>query len=175
MPERADNNKHSRIRYTLIFAILVAIYAIALGVIAYPYAKVNAENADLAKHMRLYREAKSIPASNPMPVCLYSINGPVIVERSIETFGRDSLHSALEAMLLPLSDEEIERGLVSYIPKKTELIGVTDRNGYIFAEFSNELMFSSSLDRAIDQIERTIKETIDPQGITIISDGLEIN
>ena len=175
MPERGDNSRHSRIRYTLIFAILVGVYALSLAFIAYPYVKTNLANSDIREHFLLYKEFRERDDYTSMNIFLYGINGPVEVERSIEIEGRDSLHTALEAMLPPIEDKEIEMGLVSYIPRKTSLIGVTNSNGYVFAEFSNDLMFSSDIGRAIEQIERTIDTTVDSQGITIISDGLKIN
>ena len=175
MQESADDNKHIQIRYNLIFAILLIIYTLALAFISYPYIAKNVENANLGMHFSLYMEQKKKSDFVSRDVFLYSINGTSKTNRSVNSRGSDSLHTALEALLLPLSDEELERGLVSYIPRKTKLIGVTNISGYVFAEFSNDLMFSTNLDRAIMQIESTIKEIVDTQGIILISDGVEIN
>lgn len=175
MQSNADTKQHSRIRYTLIFAILVIVYTITLAIVAIPYARINIEDANLKNHIAIYKELLERDEKSKASIVLFGIDGPVEVEREIETQGRDSLHIALEAILLPLSDDELGKGLISYIPKKTKLIGVTESNGFVFAEFSNNLMFSSDLDKAIDQIESTIKANSRTQGISIISDGIIIN
>ncbi len=175
MPEKAESNKHTRVRYTLIFAILVVIYSVLLCFIAYPYAKTNISNAKIAEHIELYKQSKAKPIPSSIDVCLYNINGPIVVAKEAEPFTHDDLHNVLEALLLPLNDAEIGKGIISYIPSKTKLVGVTNSNGYIFAEFSNDLIFSSDINKAIDQIERTIGLATDFQKISIISDGVIIN
>lgn len=175
MQASANNKQHSPIRYTLIFALLVIAYTILLTIVAIPYVRINIENEDLSRHIAIYKEMLEKDDSTNAKAILFGIDGPVMVERSINEQGRDRLHIALEAMLLPLSEDEIEKGLVSYIPRKTKLLGVTESNGYVFAEFSNNLMFSSDLDKAIEQIEATIEANTNTQGIVIISDGITIN
>lgn len=169
------NEKHSRIRYALVFAILTLIYVCMLSIVAYPYAVKNIETSNIKEHIDAYKAQKSKDTWTTVISCLYGINGPVNVERSIEAKGSNLLHTIIEAMLMPLSDEEIENGLLTYIPKKTELIGATESDNHIFVELSNDLLFSSNLNRAIEQIELTLETTMNPTAIYIIVDKEIIN
>ena len=176
MENKDDSVKHTRIRYTLIFSILLILYIGVLVFIGLPFAKNSILSSNLQEHIVLYKEMKR---KNPdwisSNVYLHGINGIVKTERWTEDLGEDSIKSALECLLLPLSDDEIKKGLVSYIPKNTKLIGVSESDGYVFVDFSQDILSSSNLKKAIDQIEMTIKSVSNPEGIYIITDKSILN
>lgn len=176
MKNKDDSTKHTRIRYSLIFSILLVLYIGALIFIGLPFAKRNILSSNLKEHVILYKETKrKNPEWVSANVYLHGINGIVETERWTEDLGDDSIKSALECLLLPLSDDEIKNGLVSYIPKNTKLIGVSESDGYVFVDLSNDILFSSNIDKAIDQIEMTIKSVSNPDGIYIITDKTILN
>lgn len=177
MKKKSDNNnKHSRIRYALIFSIILAIYICILLVIALPRIKSNIDSTSIQEHVALYKSLWKENEEWTTTVCyMYDINGAKATERMIKTNGNDYMHSVMESLLLPLSDEEIKMGLVTYIPTKTKLIGITVNKGYVFVELSNDILFSSNLDRAMNQIEMTIKNAMATKEIYIISDKVIIN
>lgn len=176
MENKDESVKNTRIRYALIFSILLAVYITALIFIGLPFAKNNINSSNIKEHYALYKKTKK---TNPdwiaSTVYLQGVNGAVKTERWIEDIGEESLKSALESLLLPLSDDEVKRGLVSYIPKGTELIGVSESDGYIFVDFSDEILLSSNIDKAVEQIEMTIRSVVDPEGICIITGKTILN
>ena len=151
------SNKHSGIRYQLIFSILLAVYTAALVYFAYPFAIENLSDLKAKEHFDLYMEERSLIDFSTFPIFLYSNEGIVSKEREIEIQNRDNLHLALESLLIGPDDEDLENGIISYIPKNTELVGVSEANGTIFAEFSDKLLDSRNPELAYIQIESTIK------------------
>lgn len=63
---------------------------------------------------------------------LYLVNKPLKIERALSLDNLDLLHRILETVLLPLNPEEKEKGLKTYIPENTKLLGASNRDGYFF-------------------------------------------
>lgn len=176
MQETSENNqRHSRIRYTLVFSILLFIYCVALGCLVYFISWDEIKEVNFKEHFRLYKESFSKSDITSFDCYLYNINGLTICSREIEINDSDNLHLMLEALLLPLSESEISSGFISYIPQKTQLVGATYSLGSIFVELSNNLLESSDIGKAIEQIEATVNSSLNPIDITIIVDGNKIN
>lgn len=169
------NSRHSGIRYQLIFTIILIIYASALAYLAYPIAKGNLEELNVIKHYDRYIEEKHSKEFETFMVFLHTNNGLVSIERSIEVNARDLLHLALEALLLGPSEEDLKKGIITYIPKDTELVGVSESNGSIFVEFSKEILDSRNPDAAYSQIESTIRHSMTCKDIYIIANNSIIN
>ena len=169
------SNKHSGIRYQLIFSILLAAYIAVLVYFAYPFAIENLSDLKAREHLELYLEEKTSVNFSVFPIFLYSNEGLVSKEREIEIQNRDNLHLALESLLTGPNNEDLENGIISYIPKNTELIGVSEANGTIFAEFSTQLLGSRNPEMAYIQFEKTINASHQCKEIYIIVDGAIIN
>ena len=56
-----------------------------------------------------------------------------MAEREIEIQSRDMLHLSLEALLTGPDEGDLQKGFISYIPKNTELVGVSEAGGTVFA------------------------------------------
>ena len=169
------SNKHSGIRYQLIFSILLLIYTAVLVYFAYPFAIENLEDLKAREHFEMYIAEKSSIDFSSFQIFLYSNEGIVSKNREIEIQNRDMLHLSLEALLTGSDEEDLENGIISYIPKNTELVGVSVANGTIFAEFTDKLLDSRNPELAYIQIEETIKASYQCKEIYIIVDGAIIN
>lgn len=168
-------NRHSGIRYQLIFSIMLAVYTAVLAYFAYPIAKVNLSSADIQEHYQTYTSENATKEYQSYKIYLCSISGYEEIEREIEVLGRDALHLALEALSMGPTDEELGNGIISYIPKDTEFIGVSEVNGSVFAEFSAGILSSRNPSLAYTQIEKTIRECFECKEVFIISEGAIIN
>ena len=87
--------------------------------------------------------------------------------------GRDDLHLAAEALLMPIRSEELQEGLVSYIPEGTELIGIAEKEGFVFIDLSSEMRGADR--RAFEQIERTLRVNEWPCEIHFLIEGRPVN
>lgn len=168
-------SKHTGIRYNLIFTILLVVYTGVLAYFAYPKVVDNFEAIGVKAHYDQYILERTTKSYETLPIFLYSINGPVKTEREIEVQSRDMLHLSLEALLTGPSYEELERGYISYIPKNTELVGVSEAGGTIFAEFTSEILDSRNPELAYNQIESTLRSSIQCKDIYIIANDAIIN
>ena len=91
---------------------------------------------------------------------------------SIAEWNRDSLHLAAEAALIPPSKEETAAGFISYIPHGTELIGIAERDGYIFINLTDEM--KKAPEEAFTAIADTIRNAIQTKAITFLINGEEV-
>ncbi len=82
---------------------------------------------------------------------------------------RTLLHSVLEALLLPLSDEEKRNGLTTYISGETRLTGVSEKDGYIFVVLSRDFLSSPDVTLALEQIKKTLAAVCRVESLTVIS------
>ena len=143
--------------------ILLLIFAVAVTVrFRLPTIK---ETLRSEEHIALYREEKS--ASVAYPVFLHSSSSPVLTERIIrKPLTGDDLHLAMEALLLPETEEEISKGLISYIPDGTSLIGIAVCHDYVFIDFSEEL--ENAPDKAFEEIALTAKANTGAKHVCIM-------
>ena len=161
--------RRGHIRYTAIAVTLIVILiAVAAASILLRFSSVAA-SLELDRHIMMYLEEKD--RTETFPICLHSVSGPVMTERTIKCpILSDRLHLAMEALLLDETAEDLADGLVSYIPDKTKLIGISVKNGYAFADFSKEL--SDAPEEAFEEIALTIKANTDAKHIRIMIEGM---
>ena len=134
----AEEKERGRIRYTRVFALALAVYTAALLAIAIPRIPGVMEKYRISEHAAMYlAKDHANPAS--FTVVLSSSSSFTETERTIERQGRDDLHLAAEALLMPIRSEELQEGLVSYIPEGTELIGIAEKEGFVFIDLSSEM------------------------------------
>ena len=152
----------TRIRYLLVLYILLAVYIVAMAVILGGRIRSNAEEAGFRAHAEAWLNKENMFSSTEVQCVLYSSKGPVATARTYVPGRKDELHYSLESLLSPISDEELRRGLISYIPEGTKLEGVSYRDGYAFVVLSEEFLSSTSVEKALEQIKMTLslhKET----------------
>ena len=149
-----DEGKESRIRYRVIFSVLLIILIVLVSVLGYYRIPLIIEKFSLMEHIALYMKGEDEGLSITLPRILYSASGPVKDNVQIPVLNRDTLHLAAEAALLQPDDEDLANGLVSFIPEGTSLIGISEKGGYIYIDLSEEMKDAGK--RAYEEIERTI-------------------
>ena len=164
----------SRIRYSVVLSICLAVYFVLVLSISIPVLIKNLKKANSKEHFEMYVNTLKNRPETTINAVYYTINGPVTVERTLTTEGRDDYHLVLEGLFLPLSQEEIANGIVSYIPKDTALLGCTEVNGNVFVRLSRDFLNSPALNLAIGQIEQSLKNTGEVIKVNIIVDGVII-
>lgn len=169
-----DGSKKPRVRYSFVFSLMLLVYTAILVAVAFPYAKENFQRFNLKEHYELFLSEREGIKSDPLPLVFYSSNGPVKVSKEIVMHGEDELHLILEALLLGPNSTELGLGYVSYIPEDTKLIGASEINGIVFADFSEEIKDSSYLSAALNQIKETLISTGKYWDVHVLSEGEEI-
>ncbi len=169
-----DESRRPRVRYFFIFSILLFVYIGILTGVAWPYAKANFLKFRLKEHYELFKMEEAGIMSEPLTLVFYSPTGPVKVERSVRTHDEDYLHLILEALLKGPDENALRLGYVSYIPEGTRLIGASEINGIVFADFSSEIEKSPYLSAALEEIKETLTQTGKYYEVHILSSGKEI-
>ena len=149
-----DEGKESRIRYRVIFSVLLIILIVLVSVLGYYRLPLIIEKFSLMEHIALYMKGEDEGLSITLPRILYSASGPVKDNVQIPVLNRDTLHLAAEAALLQPDDEDLANGLVSFIPEGTSLIGISEKGGYIYMvtdweEYAEEVLEISSQEQLL--------------------------
>ena len=98
---------------------------------------------------------------------LYDSEGnKVISKATLNEGGADRLHLIAEAAILPPEDGS---GLFTCIPEDIRLIGISEKDGYIYAEYSGDI--SANDRKALEQIEESIRLSIDFRELDFIING----
>ena len=164
-----ENKGASRIRYSVIFTILLIILTIAVSIAGYFRIPGLMDYLRLKDHIELYMKGTDEGVTISLPRILYSSSGAVEKMVTIPVLNRDRLHLAAEAALTPPSDEELESGYISFIPEGTALIGISEEGGYIFIDLSAEMR--KAPEEAYNEIERTIALSIPYKDIRFMING----
>lgn len=154
-------------RYILVMYIILVVISVPLFFILRPLIRTNIEESGIAVHYALWKESRKGERMSEYPVFLSSGDDMVKVVR--KTSSTDALHALLEALLLPLSDEEKALGYSSYIPEGTTLLGVTEEDGFFFVELSSAFLTTKDIKRASVEIKKTLEEYYTLESLTIIS------
>ena len=134
-----------------LFALIVASAA-AIVAVRLPYVR---SYLNLDEHIALWKEGPDQGAMIRVPRVVYKADGEEAVEDvTLPSFGRDILHLSAEAALIPAGE-----GFVSYIPEGTELIGISERDGYIYIDLTDEIRDADRM--AFKEIERTLALSVD--------------
>ncbi len=154
-------------RYILVMYILLIVITVPLFFILRPLIKANIEESGIAVHYALWKEKAKGERMSEYTIFLSS--GDDMVKAVRKTSSTDALHALLEALLLPLSDEEKSLGYSSYIPESTTLTGVTEEDGFFFVALSTSFLATKDIERASRQIKKTLEEYYTLESLTIIS------
>lgn len=160
-------------RYIIVMYILLITVSVPLFFILRPLMRENIEESGIAVHYLLWKEKRRGEGTADYTVFLSS--GGREVKSIRKASSTDALHALLEALLLPLSDEEKAEGYSSYIPEGTTLVGVTEEDGFFFVELSTSFLTTSDIKKASGQIKKTLEENYPLKSLTIISGNTVIN
>ncbi|MBO8435959.1 MAG: GerMN domain-containing protein [Spirochaetes bacterium] len=157
-----DRNK--RIWPFLLLLAFTAALSAAVLFIRFPYiislvAEYKSNEADTNATLEIER-------------ALFKDGEEVFSPYALKEWGRDTLHLAAEAAIAPVTSKEKAEGLVSYVPKKTRLIGISERDGYIFINLSDEMEKAS--EEAFKAIEDTIMRAVPSKALRFLIEGEEI-
>lgn len=158
--------ENSSFRYILVMYILLFVVFVPIFFILRPVMVRNIEESGIVEKAKEYRENGGKQSGN-CAVALVSGDDFVFTERTV-TCSSSDLHSLLEALLLPLSDEEREKGLSSSIPEGTRLVGATAEDGFFFVSLSDDFLESGNLDDAYDEMKKTLESRYFVESLTVI-------
>ena len=82
----------------------------------------------------------------------------------------DKEHLRIEALLNGIDEENLSKGLVSYIKDGTRLIGLSIKNGIAYVVLSDEFLESKDIGKAKHQIEETLRMENPDLRVAIIVD-----
>ncbi len=154
-------------RYIPVMYFLLIAIAVPLFFILRPMIEENITQSGIRGHYALWKESRKSGIKADYTITLFSDGGPVTSVR--RTSSVDSLHALLEALLLPLTDEEKDMGYVSYIPDETELVGVNEEDGFFFVSLNSAFLSTTDIKRASEQIKKTLEEYYTLESLTVIS------
>ncbi len=134
------------IPFMIFFAIIAASGAIII--------------TNLPAVLRMVEEIEKAeePQAAEVERILYDKGGnEIICAVRIPTEGRDALHAAAEAAIAPVPEET--PSLTTLIPANTRLIGISEKDGYIYMHLSGDMTGKDS--KALEQIEKSMKLSFD--------------
>ena len=161
-----------RIMYARIFSLVLLLYAIGMGVFIAPRIEPVLEMYRVREHIELYLKGEEKVYAD-IPVVLSTSSSYQQSVRTIERKGRDDLHLAVEALLLDASVDELRKGMLSFIPEGTKLIGIAETDGIVFVDLSKEMLGADY--RAYEEIRRTLELNEGPVEVNFMIEGLLIN
>ncbi|MCI7606788.1 MAG: hypothetical protein MSS69_08535 [Spirochaetales bacterium] len=162
--------KKSSFRYLLVLYITLFVISIPLLILSFPSLKSSIHNTNLIEHYSLWKSNEEEKERKEVTVILESINGEAESNRIIHPGLRDSLHYTLEALLLPLSKEEKEAGLISEIKEGVTLKGATIQDNIAFVSLSSDFLLSDDIYKAACEIHKTLSKNLFTEGLVVIVD-----
>ena len=148
----------------VLFIILISVSA-ALIYTCLPEAL---ESVRAVEHYTLWLERDKTPALRSVKRVLY--RGDIAVRSAAILPGTaDNLHLAAEAAIAEPSKAERGAGLVSHVPEGTRLLGIAEKDGYIFIDLSDEMLNAD--ERAFDEIRESIALSHDFRDIFFMIEG----
>ncbi len=153
-------------KYLTVMYIILILITLPLVFFMRPVIVENIEKSSIKEHYEMWKESKR-EKSAVYCVTLFLDNRSVTVEREIVS-SSDTLHDAMEALLVPLNEEEKSKGYTTFIPEGTTLIGISEESGFFYVEFSSSLLSSSNIAKATEQIKKTLGEYYTLESLTIL-------
>ncbi len=153
-------------RYILVMYILLVVIFVPLFFILRPVMVRNIEEIGILEKAKEYRENGKNRIER-YQVALVSGGDFVFTERNV-TFSSSDIHSLIEALLLPLSDEELEKGLSSSIPEGTVLVGAAMEDGFFFVSLSDDFLGSGNMREGYEEIKKTLESRYFVESLTVI-------
>ncbi|MBQ0071555.1 MAG: GerMN domain-containing protein [Spirochaetales bacterium] len=171
--EKENSTSSTSFRYLVVFYIALAVYATILAFIAWPRLKANLRDNSFSEHYAIWKEKESVLQETNVPVVLHSYTGDILLDRTVSTGRKDPLHYTLEALLQPLSGNELLKGCVSLIPAGTKLEGATYSEGYCFVRLSKEFLEAEDINAALDQMKKTLSISFDTESLVVLCEDQE--
>ena len=139
-------------------------------ILSFPSLKKSVSNSRIIEHYELWKSSKEEKERKVITVTLEGIFGEKETERVIHPGLRDPLHYTLEALLLPLSEDEKENGLISEIKEGVKLKGATIQDNIAFVSLSSDFLLSDDLEMASEEIYKTLYNNLGIDGLVILVD-----
>ena len=168
---KKGNGKKTSFRYLLVLYITLFVISVPLFILSIPSLKRSINDYRLLEHYRIWRSSEEEKERKEVTVILESISGETEAKRVIHPGLRDSLHYTLEALLLPLSKEEKEKGLISEIQEGVILKGATIQDNIAYVALSSDFLNSADIDAAYNEINKTLSNNLDTDGLVILVDN----
>lgn len=120
----------------------------------------------LNEYKRILLEGERIA----LDVAFYAIDGIKTAEVESKIGFTDKEHLRIEALLNGIDEENLSKGLVSYIKDGTRLIGLSIKNGIAYVVLSDEFLESKDIGKAKHQIKETLRMENPDLRVAIIVD-----
>lgn len=171
LTEEEKRRNSSCIRFFLWFIPAYLILLVSLLLLLGPRIRDNLEKGSYLEKYKAYMTSFLEKDKVELPVILYSIDGETTSYRTVEKKVDDDDHLIMEALLLPLSEEELKNGFISYIPAGTRLIGITRKKHIALLDLSKDILDSKDLNKAVIQIEKTLRSLDENLRVSILVEG----
>ena len=168
--ENKEREHKSSFRYLLVLYITLFVISIPLLIISFPSLKKSITDSRIIEHYTLWKSNEEEKERKEITVILKSVLGEQEIKRVIHPGLRDPLQYTLEALLIPLSKEEKEKGLVSEIKEGVKLEGATIRDNIAFVSLSSDFLLSDDLEMASEEIYKTLYNNLGIDGLVILVD-----
>ena len=168
--ENKEREHKSSFRYLLVLYITLFVISIPLLIISFPSLKKSITDSRIIEHYTLWKSNEEEKERKEITVILESVLGEQEIKRVMHPGLRDPLHYTLEALLIPLSKEEKEKGLVSEIKEGVKLEGATIRDNIAFVSLSSDFLLSDDLKMASEEIYKTLYNNLGIDGLVILVD-----
>lgn len=169
----SKNRTHSSLRYLLIFYIILIVIMVGSIFLFKGRIKENILSSHLDEHYALWKSEEEANTEKSVWTSLYSSTGTATVKRKTTKTYIGLLHGALETLLIPINEEELQSGYITSIAKGTKLLGVSEKDGYFFVSLSKEFLSSENINKALSQIKDALSIYYDVNGLTVLSGDKE--
>lgn len=154
MARKKELGYHAR---TTLFLLLGYIFFMMVLIAVFrPLIIANFESGGYRQKAALYFNTLRKEEKDTYSCALYSIDGPVIRSLEVNKGFTDDRHMMIEALLGGPDDENLAEGLITYIPERTRLIGISEKNNICFVSLSERFLDSPDIDKAVTQIKKTL-------------------
>lgn len=156
---------------TVVAFILYAIFLFALIFFFGPSIKKNLEEGRYVERMDEYTKRELMAETRTFSLCYYTPYGSKMKDVVVRERPSDDLHQMLEALVDTPSRSVVLEGLISYIPDGTRLIGATIDDGIAFIDLSEEFLSSEDIEKAMDQVKKSVNALYPELRVFLLADG----
>ena len=160
-----------RARTTLFLLLGYIFFMMVLIAVFRPLIIANLESGAYRQKAAIYFSTLRKEEKDTYSCALYSIDGPVIRDLEVNKGFTDDRHMMIEALLGGPSEENLAEGLITYIPERTRLIGISEKNNICFVALSDRFLSSPDIQKAVDQIKKTLNNAYPELRVAVIVDG----
>ncbi len=154
MAKKKELGYHART--TLFLLMGYVLFMLVLTVVFRPMIIANLENGGYRQKASLYFSTLWKEEKDTYACALYSIDGPRIRDLEVKKGFTDDKHMMLEALLGGPDEDDLAAGLITYIPERTRLIGISEKNNICFVSLSERFLDSPDTGKAVTQIKETL-------------------